>query len=97
MNQLPIATMTRMQRLELSPMAMLTHNRDIHMRCDDSVMRIAAGGEQFFRRSRGYAPEPIALSTDLPVPVACLWWSSQKHLLPGQGPPGLRQLIISAI
>lgn len=50
----------------------LTHNRDIHIRCDDSVMRIAAGGEQFFRRSRGYAPEPIPLSFDFPVPLlAC--------------------------
>jgi len=51
---------------------MLTHNRDIHMRCDDSVMRIAADGEQFLRRSRGYAPEPIPLSSDLPAPLlAC--------------------------
>jgi hydrogenase maturation protein HypF len=51
---------------------MLTHNRDIHMRCDDSVMRIVAGGEQFFRRSRGYAPEPVSLSIELPVPLlAC--------------------------
>jgi len=50
----------------------LTHNRDIHMRCDDSVVRIAAGGEQLFRRSRGYAPEPIPLSWDVPVPLlAC--------------------------
>ena len=51
---------------------MLTHNRDIHMRCDDTVMRVAGGGEQFFRRSRGYAPEPIALSSELPMPLlAC--------------------------
>jgi hydrogenase maturation protein HypF len=51
---------------------MLTHNRAIHMRCDDSVMRIAAGGEQFSRRSRGYAPEPITLARTLPVPLlAC--------------------------
>lgn len=50
----------------------LTHNRAIHMRCDDSVVRIVAGGEQFFRRSRGYAPEPILLSFDIPVPLlAC--------------------------
>ncbi|HLZ59929.1 MAG TPA: hypothetical protein VKR06_23520 [Ktedonosporobacter sp.] len=35
-------------------------------------MRIVAGGEQFLRRSRGYTPEPIALSFDLPVPIlAC--------------------------
>jgi len=52
--------------------AALAHNRDIHVRCDDSVMRIAAGGEQFFRRSRGYAPEPIPLSFDVRVPLlAC--------------------------
>lgn len=50
----------------------LTHNRDIYMRCDDSVMRIAAGDKQFFRRSRGYAPEPIRLPFDLPLPLlAC--------------------------
>jgi hydrogenase maturation protein HypF len=58
----------------LAPIAegMLTHNRDIHMRCDDSVTRIAAGGEQLFRRSRGYAPEPIPLSFEYPVPLlAC--------------------------
>jgi hydrogenase maturation protein HypF len=42
------------------------------MRCDDSVMRVCTGGEQFFRRSRGYAPESIPLSCDLPVPMlAC--------------------------
>ncbi len=51
---------------------MLTHNRDIHMRCDDSVARIVGDGEQFLRRSRGYVPEPIGLSFDCPVPiVAC--------------------------
>jgi hydrogenase maturation protein HypF len=51
---------------------MLTHNRDIHVRCDDSVVRVAAGGEQIFRRSRGYAPEPVRLALETPVPVlAC--------------------------
>jgi hydrogenase maturation protein HypF len=51
---------------------MLTHNRDIHVRCDDSVMRVVDEGEQFLRRSRGYAPEPIRLGFDCPVPlVAC--------------------------
>ncbi|MDQ2887958.1 MAG: carbamoyltransferase HypF [Chloroflexota bacterium] len=52
--------------------AFLTHNRAIHMRCDDTVMRVAAQGEQFFRRSRGYAPEPLSLSHACPVPIlAC--------------------------
>ena len=60
------------QRLASIAGGMLTHNRDIHMRCDDSVMRIAVGGEQFFRCSRGYAPEPIPLSSDLPASLlAC--------------------------
>jgi hydrogenase maturation protein HypF len=50
----------------------LTHNRDIHMRCDDSVTRMGAGGKQIFRRSRGYAPEPIPLSFECSVPLlAC--------------------------
>jgi len=51
---------------------MLTHNRDIHMRCDDSVARIVADDTQFFRRSRGFAPEPIMLAFECPVPIlAC--------------------------
>jgi hydrogenase maturation protein HypF len=70
----PIAYRDDDARTRLSTIAdgMLTHNRDIHMRCDDTVMRVAAGGAQFFRRSRGFAPEPIKLSFDLPVPIlAC--------------------------
>ncbi|HET6874508.1 MAG TPA: carbamoyltransferase HypF [Acidimicrobiales bacterium] len=38
---------------------MLAHDRAIHIRCDDSVVRVPAG--QVLRRSRGYAPEPLAL------------------------------------
>lgn len=50
----------------------LTHNRDIHIRCDDSIMRVAADGEQFFRRSRGYVPEPIKMARPFPIPIlAC--------------------------
>jgi hydrogenase maturation protein HypF len=70
----PIAYQDDDARARLAGIAggMLTHNRDIHMRCDDSVMHIAAGGEQFYRRSRGYAPEPIPLPFALPLPLlAC--------------------------
>ena len=50
----------------------LLHNRAIHMRCDDTVARVVAGDTQFFRRARGYAPEPITLAFDCPVPLlAC--------------------------
>ncbi|RAQ96413.1 carbamoyltransferase HypF [Thermogemmatispora tikiterensis] len=60
------------QRLAGIADGMLSHNRLIHMRCDDSVTRLAAGGEQLFRRSRGYVPEPIPLAFDLPRPLlAC--------------------------
>lgn len=60
------------ERLQSIAEAFLIHNRDIYMRCDDSVVRVTSDGEQFLRRSRGYAPEPIALSFDLPVPLlAC--------------------------
>jgi len=70
----PIAYQDDDAQVRLATIAegVLTHNRDIHMRCDDSVMRVVAGGEQFFRRSRGFAPEPIRLSFDFPVPLlAC--------------------------
>jgi hydrogenase maturation protein HypF len=39
----------------------LEHNRDIYIRCDDSVMRIGNNKPLFIRRSRGYAPRPILL------------------------------------
>ncbi|MEA2703344.1 MAG: hydrogenase maturation protein HypF [Actinomycetota bacterium] len=49
----------------LGPMvdAILTHDRPIHIRCDDSVVRARPAGRpvQMLRRSRGYAPAPIAL------------------------------------
>jgi hydrogenase maturation protein HypF len=70
----PIAYRDADARARLRPIAegMLLHNRDIHMRCDDSVARVAAGGVQLLRRSRGYAPEPILLPFECPVPIlAC--------------------------
>lgn len=48
--------------------AFLTHDRRIHVRCDDSVTRIVAGAEAPLRRSRGYAPHPIRLPVACPAP-----------------------------
>ncbi|HEX2041261.1 MAG TPA: carbamoyltransferase HypF [Acidimicrobiales bacterium] len=47
----------------LGPMVdlILTHNRAIHIRCDDSVVRATPSRVQMVRRSRGYAPEPVPL------------------------------------
>jgi hydrogenase maturation protein HypF len=39
----------------------LTHDREIHTRSDDSVIRIFLGQPVFLRRSRGYAPRPVSL------------------------------------
>jgi hydrogenase maturation protein HypF len=37
----------------------LFHDRRIHIRTDDSVVRVAGGREMTLRRSRGYAPAPV--------------------------------------
>ena len=44
--------------------AILVHNREIMHRVDDSVLRMTAGGRQIVRRSRGFAPTPLALPFD---------------------------------
>jgi len=41
----------------------LIHDRDIYIRCDDSVLQVDDSSDVFFRRSRGYSPRPIMLST----------------------------------
>jgi hydrogenase maturation protein HypF len=48
----------------------LMHNRDIHVPCDDSVVRVFEGHELPVRRSRGYAPFPIRLTRALPNTLA---------------------------
>lgn len=49
----------------------LFHNREIHMRCDDSVTRIFDGKPYILRRSRGYVPFPIRLSSPVEMILAC--------------------------
>ena len=40
---------------------LLQHDRAIHIRCDDSVVRATPGRLQVLRRSRGFAPEPLRI------------------------------------
>jgi hydrogenase maturation protein HypF len=47
--------------------AFLVHDRDIVVRCDDSVVR---AGPAFIRRARGHVPVPIPLAGDGPTVLA---------------------------
>ncbi len=79
----PIATenVDALERLAPLADAFLIHNRDIHIRCDDSVVRVDhwqnANGEGqqqppviYLRRSRAYAPYPVQLPFDLAPSLA---------------------------
>jgi hydrogenase maturation protein HypF len=60
------------RRLDGIADAILFHDRDIAMRCDDSVMRVIAGTPTIIRRSRGFVPRPFHLAKPVSRPVlAC--------------------------
>ena len=71
MSEEPIVTGNREAALRLGSIAdaFLFHNRDIHTRVDDSVVRIFDGKERVLRRSRGFAPYPVTLN----FPLAEIW------------------------
>ena len=77
----PIATDNAEARTRLASLAdaFLMHNRDIHIRCDDSVVRTfecsiveTLKSVNIFpiRRSRGYSPFPVKLPFDVPQILA---------------------------
>ena len=84
----PIATGNEEARQRLGKLAdaFLMHNRDIHVRCDDSVARVASwplrvesnsspthhppSTNYLLRRSRGYAPYPVLLNRHTPPILA---------------------------
>ena len=45
--------------------AVLTYNRDIYNRTDDSVAMVVNNRERLVRRSRGYSPEPVNLELNV--------------------------------
>ena len=68
----PIATDNVDAQERLAPLAdaFLIHNRDIVIRCDDSVRR----GGGFVRRARGYVPRAIKLEREVPSVLAVGGW-----------------------
>jgi hydrogenase maturation protein HypF len=52
----------------------LTHNRPIHMRADDSVLKIVNEQPLFFRRARGFVPypQPVPQLLDIPTQIIAL-------------------------
>jgi hydrogenase maturation protein HypF len=77
----PIATDNQEARERLASLAdaFLMHDRDIHIRCDDSIVRtfepssvetFRHAGVYPIRRSRGYAPFPVKLPFEVPQILA---------------------------
>lgn len=61
-----------LERLAGVAQVFLSHDRRIARRVDDSVVMLHGDDAVFVRRSRGYVPQPIAVSTPFACPVlAC--------------------------
>ncbi|MGH9678669.1 MAG: carbamoyltransferase HypF, partial [Candidatus Acidiferrales bacterium] len=59
-----------MARLKGVADSFLLHDRDILLRCDDSVVRPAAGRIRQVRRSRSFVPAPVELRSEIPPVLA---------------------------
>ncbi len=67
------------QRLAGIADAFAHHNRRIHTRVDDSVVRVVSGQVMPLRRARGYAPQPVWLGRGEAEVLAC--GAQQKNTL----------------
>src|SRR5438105_1199750 len=63
----------------------LVHDRPIHTRCDDSVVRLVGGRPLPTRRSRGYAPMPSPLPAPLREPALALGGQLKSVFALGEG------------
>jgi hydrogenase maturation protein HypF len=69
----PIVLSNEAAKIKLRDLAdgFLFHDRDIHTRVDDSIVRIFEGGERVLRRARGFAPQAIDLGVPVEEVLAC--------------------------
>ena len=63
----------------------LVHNRSIHVRCDDSVIRIVDDHPLPIRRSRGYSPQPISLPAQCAQPMLAVGGHLKSTFALGRG------------
>jgi len=59
-----------LQRLQGIADYFLVHNRDILVRCDDSITFVVSEKPRLLRRSRGYIPQPLRLKDAYPSILA---------------------------
>jgi hydrogenase maturation protein HypF len=83
----PIAIANDDARSRLNGIADLfvLHNRDIRVRCDDSVVRQAGAQPIIIRRSRGYAPAPLSLAFDCPTEILAVGGQLKNTFALGRG------------
>lgn len=67
----PVCTANPEARKSLAEIAdlFLFHNRDIHLRNEDSICRSVGNSVQVWRRGRGYSPTPLPLHYALPATI----------------------------
>ena len=63
----------------------LLHDRDIRVRCEDSVVRQAGTVAVIVRRSRGYAPAPVALPFECATPILAVGGQLKNTFALGRG------------
>lgn len=69
----PIFTSDDKVREQFGPFvdAIISYNREIYNRVDDSVITVAGGKTMVLRRARGYAPSPLRTGFDLEGILGC--------------------------